>query len=250
VLGLLVIVAIAALLAVVALATWAIVARGTRLRFERRLEAAARELDELMRAISERLAWTMERLLEIRNESGAGFGSSLNLDDVLHGLATEAAARTHAQASAVRITGPEETITVASHGGGSVSPLLETTLRPPDHRPFRALTVNWTFPAALDGEPESFRSALIVPIVEDGRETGALAAYARAPAAFRPEHARALEALVTEAVVAIGSARRFAVLERVALGRVRETDDDGEPPDVGGHMPARFGSPYTSRTTD
>ena len=122
VLGLLAIVAIAVSLAAVALATWAIVARGTRMRFERRLVAAARELDELMRAISERLARAMERLLEIRSESGAGFGWSLNLDEVLHGLATEAAARTHAQASAVRISGPKETITVASHGGGSRRP--------------------------------------------------------------------------------------------------------------------------------
>jgi GAF domain-containing protein len=250
VLALLVSAAVALSVAVITLASWATLVRRSRVRSERRLEAVARQLDELMRAISDRIGRALERLAGVREQSGAGFGLSLNLAEVLQGLATEAAVRTDAQAAAVRISGPEDATVVASHGGGSVSPLLETTLRPPDRRPFRALTVNWTFPAALDGEPESFRSALVVPIVEDGHETGGLAAYARAPAAFRPEHARTLEALVTEASVAIGSARRFAVLERLALGRREETSEHDEPPGAGGDDPARSGSATISRTAD
>jgi len=51
-----------------------------------------------------------------------------------------------------------------------------------------------------------------VPVVEAGVETGAIAGYARKPAAFRPEHARALETLAAEAADGISTARRFTAL--------------------------------------
>src|SRR5438093_998463 len=83
-----------------------------------------------------------------------------------------------------------------------------------------SLTVNWTFPPALESEPDAFRSALVVPVVENGRETGAIAGYAREPAAFLPEHARALEILALEAAEGISTARRFTAMKlRAVRGR-------------------------------
>jgi diguanylate cyclase (GGDEF)-like protein len=106
---------------------------------------------------------------------------------------------------------------IASFGTGDGAALLEASLGPPDSRPFRALTLNWNYPPALEGEEVAYRSGLVVPIVEDGVETGALAAYARGAAAFRPEHARALQALADDAAPGISNARRFAEAELRAV---------------------------------
>jgi len=92
--------------------------------------------------------------------------------------------------------------------------MLAVVHGPPDARPFRALAMNWTYGPALEGEAETaFRSALVVPIVEDGLESGALAVYARAAGAFLPEHVQALGALADEAATGIVNARRFAEVE-------------------------------------
>jgi len=68
--------------------------------------------------------------------------------------------------------------------------------------------------------PETVRevlSGLVVPIMEDGQETGALATYARGTAAFGPEHARALQALAEGAAHGIANARRFGEAELRAV---------------------------------
>ena len=65
-----------------------------------------------------------------------------------------------------------------------------------------------------EAEGDSFTSALVVPIVEAGVETGTLAAYAPEAGSFGAEHVRALEALAEDAVPAIASARRFAEAQR------------------------------------
>ena len=105
---------------------------------------------------------------------------------------------------------------IASFGTGDGGALLEAVLGPPDGRPYRAVTMSWTYPPSLEGEEVAYRSALIVPISEDGVDTGALVAYARA-SAFRPEHARALEALAQDAASGITNARRFAEAELRAV---------------------------------
>jgi diguanylate cyclase (GGDEF)-like protein len=106
---------------------------------------------------------------------------------------------------------------MASFGTGDGGALLEAALGPPDGRPYRALTLNWSYPPSLEGDEVAYRSALIVPIVEDGLDTGAVVAYGRGAAAFRPEHARALEALAQDAAVGITNARRFAEAELRAV---------------------------------
>lgn len=212
---------------------WMLVSRQASARFERRFEDLLQLLDEHLHAISRRLERAVERSADAR-ESGVGdLGLTFDLDDLLGRLAAEAAARTGAEAAAARVRGPGDARAAASFGAEDVATLLEAALRPPDRRPFRALTVNWTFPPTLDGEATTFRSALLVPIMEDGRETGAVAAYARSPSAFRPEHARALEALAEEAAPAITSARRFAEIELRALAR-RAIEEPGPPVRDGG----------------
>ena len=56
--------------------------------------------------------------------------------------------------------------------------------------PFRAVTINWSYRPGDAGSTDPITSALVVPIVEDGRETGTISAYAPASAAFGPEHVR------------------------------------------------------------
>jgi diguanylate cyclase (GGDEF)-like protein len=80
--------------------------------------------------------------------------------------------------------------------------------------PFRAVTINWTYRPGAAGETDPFASALVVPIVEAGIETGTLAAYAPEAGVFGAEHVRALETLAEEVVPAIASARRFEEAQR------------------------------------
>jgi GAF domain-containing protein len=208
--------AVIAVLAVTAVAcSSALFVHRSRSRSRRRLEKLVRELDLALGAIVRTLEGALQRA-----EGGPGtsrdLGLTLDLDDMLMRIAREAATRTGAEAAAVRVRGPADEPAVASFGDESVAALLETTVRPGQGRPFRAVTINWTFPPVLETEAaeQPFRSALVVPLVEDGVETGAIAGYATEPSAFRPEHARALEALAAEAAEGVATARRFTAFRR------------------------------------
>jgi GAF domain-containing protein len=184
--------------------------RRDRLRSRRRLARVVGELDASLGAIGRTLEAALQRI-EHRPERGRHeLALTIDLDEMLVQLAREAAARTGAEAAAVRVRGPADEPTIGSFGTREAAALLETTLRSAAGRPFRAVTINWTFPPEVEPEIEPFRSALVVPLVEDGVETGAIAGYATEPAAFRPEHARALEALAAEAAESVATARRFA----------------------------------------
>ncbi|MBM2821741.1 MAG: hypothetical protein HW413_487 [Thermoleophilia bacterium] len=209
------VVAAAAVAAVLVVAV--VLARFTSARSQRRFETVVGQLDLHMEAISLNLQRAVERSDEARERGLGDLGLTLDLRELLQRLAEEAATRTGAQAATVRVRGPADMPAIASFGTGDGAALLEATLGPPDSRPFRALTLNWTYPPALEGEEVAYRSGLVVPIVEDGVETGALAAYARGAAAFRPEHARALQALADDAAPGIANARRFAEAELRAV---------------------------------
>jgi GAF domain-containing protein len=217
-----VIVAIAASLAAGIVAASTVINRRARLQSRRRLETVIQELDEGLGGIAAALARALERSEKGVEARGAGLGLTLDLDELLLSLAKEAPARAGAQAAAVRVSGPGDAPAVGYFGAEEAAQLLEATLRPPDRRPFRALTINWSFPTSLDAEPDTFRSALVVPVVEDGLETGAIAAYARESAAFRPEHTRALETLAVEAAEGIATARRFTAMKLRAANSRRE----------------------------
>lgn len=210
--------AVVATAAAVAILVVAVIAvRWSGARSQRRFEAVVGQLDHHMEAISQNLQRAVERSDDARGRGLGDLGLSLDLTELLQRLAEEAATRTGAQAATVRVRGPAQMPAIASFGTGDGAALLETALGPPDARPFQALTLNWTYPPALEGEDVAYRSGLVVPIVEDGVETGALAAYARGAAAFRPEHARALQALAEDAAPGISNARRFAEAELRAV---------------------------------
>ena len=208
---------VAAVVAVAALGALVLAVRWSSARSQRRFDSVVRQLDHHMEAISRNLERAVERSEETRRQGPGELGLTLDLGELLHGLVEEASRRTGAQAATVRVRGAAGLPAVASFGTSDGGELLEAALGPPDGRPFRAVTLNWAYPASLEGEDVSFRSALVVPIVEDGIETGALAAFARGTAAFGPEHARALEALAEDAAPGITNARRFAEAELRAV---------------------------------
>jgi len=208
---------IAAGVAVAALAALFGIVRWSSSRSQRRFESVVRQIDQHMQAISLNLERAVERSEETSRHGIGVLGLTLDLGELLRQLVEEAARRTGAQAATVRVRGPAGLPAVASFGTGNGAELLEATLMPPDGRPFRAVTLNWAYPPSLGEEDVPFRSALIVPIAEDGAEIGALATYARGTAAFSPEHARALEALALDAAPSIANARRFSEAELRAL---------------------------------
>jgi diguanylate cyclase (GGDEF)-like protein len=209
--------AIAAAAAAVVLVAALIAVRWASARSERRFEAVVGQLDEHMEAISKNLQSAVERSQDVLEKGVSELSLTLDLGELLRHVAAQAAERTGAAAAAVRVHGPGDAISTGSHGGEDGAALLDATLEPPDARPFRALTLNWSYDVALEGESSAYRTALVVPILEGGVQTGAIAAYRRSTSAFRPEHARALESLAQEAAPGIGNARRFAEAELRAV---------------------------------
>ena len=188
-----------------------------RARSQRRLAPTRARIDEHLGAIAE----TLDRVAELAAATTVRQPDevvlSLDLDKLLEQLVSEAARVTGAQAVAARVEGPGGAPVVASFGTSDGAALLETALGPPDARPFRALTINWTYGPASEDEEGGFSSALVVPVVEEGTAIGALVAYAGATGAFEPEHLRALRALADQAAPGIASARRFAELGQRSL---------------------------------
>ena len=208
---------VAAVTAVAVIAAVGVAVRWTATRSQRRFATVVSQLDMHMEAISLNLERAVERSEDTRRYGADELGLTLDLGELLRRLVEEAARLTGAQAATVRVQGPADLAAIASFGTGDGAMLLESVLGPPDGRPFRALTLNWAYPPALEGEEAAFRSGLVVPILEEGIETGALAAYAKGTAAFGPEHARALQALAESAAQGIANARRFGEAELRAV---------------------------------
>jgi diguanylate cyclase (GGDEF)-like protein len=194
-------------------------ARFRRGRARRRLDPTLARIDEHVHAISATLEHVA--LLAASRAPAAPRREELELildfDGLLEQLVAQASALTGAQAVAVRVAGPGGAPVVASFGTNDGAALLETALGPPDARPFRALTINWTYGPAAEDDAEAYSSALVVPVVEDGVTTGALVAYAGPSGSFESEHLQALRALADEAAAGIANARRFTELDRRSL---------------------------------
>jgi diguanylate cyclase (GGDEF)-like protein len=208
---------VAAALAVAVLVAVVIAVRLASARSERRLEAVLAQLDDHMGTISANLEWAVERSQVVRAAGVGDLGLTLDLTDLLERLAAEAATRTGAQAAAVRVRGPAGASASASFGIERGAALLEAALGPPDARPFRSLTLGWSYGPGFEAEAGPYRSALVVPVLEEGTETGAIAVFAQASAAFGPGHAQALELLANEAASGLANARRFAEAELRAV---------------------------------
>ncbi|GIU95628.1 MAG: hypothetical protein KatS3mg012_2085 [Gaiellaceae bacterium] len=209
--------ALAAALAAVLVAGIVLIAwRRATARTERWFELALGELDAHMGAISRHLERALERAEGVRGRKELDLALTLDLEELLRRLAAEARARIGADAAAVRVRGAGDDIASASVGADGGERLLEAALAAPQSPPFRALSLAWSY-APGEGAEGAFRSGLVVPLVEDGIETGALVAYGRQAGAFHQDHAQALETLAADVAPGLANARRFAEAERRAV---------------------------------
>jgi diguanylate cyclase (GGDEF)-like protein len=194
---------------VLAIVVLLLVARHRWTGSDARFEAVLEQLDLHMTSIATSLERVVERSAAARERGVDELELTIDFRALLRRLAIEAATRTGADAAAVHIRGPGGTPMAGSFGADERADRLEAPLA---HTagPFRAVTINWTRRPGEEGERDPFTSALVVPVVEAGVETGTLAAYAPEAGSFGAEHVRALEALAEEAVPAIASARRYA----------------------------------------
>jgi GAF domain-containing protein len=230
--GMVIAIVAAAAAAVVAAAALFVFARRSRARERALLQDAVRELDDSLGGMARRLEESLQRSQVARGSRGE-VGLSLDLDEMLLQIAREAATRTGADAAAVRVLGTADEPAVACVGARDAAALLETTVPPIEDGRARAVTMDLTLLPTLDADAEPYRSALVVPVLEDGVETGAIAGYASEAEAFRPEHAKALEELAAEAADGISTARRFTAFRRrtgsqrpaTALARPSATHD-------------------------
>lgn len=205
--------AISACVAILALALALLAARALRARSNRRFEAVLGKLDEHLAGISRSLERVVERAEGVRARSVDDLGLTVDFDDLLRRVAVEAATRTGAGGASVQVVGPEGEPRGAEFGTVSNARAIDAPLARATG-PFRAVTINWSYRPGPPDTSDPVASALVVPIVEDGRETGTIAAYAPESGQFGPEHIQALEALAEEAGPGLAAARGFAAAQR------------------------------------
>ena len=181
--------------------------RESQLQLERALDRVSGHLE----AISASVEQAVGRMVDARD--GRTQPLTLDFDELVDELVSEAAARTGADAVVLRAEGPGGRPVVASYGSGVASELVEQTLGSADARPFRAATIDWTYSAAGEPDDERFHSALVAPLGSRAGVPGTLVAYATAPQAFRPEHTSALNELLADVATGLANARRFADVE-------------------------------------
>lgn len=201
----------AALTALIAYA-WSLRARR---RLERAVAHALRAVDGHARLVTETLERGIRRAAEARARGVSGLELSLDLEELASRAAAETAAAVGAPAAAVRVEGLEGSSVVGAFGQNEAKSILERIPVPPDAQPFRALTVSWGPSAAADAAGR-YRSALVVPILEDGARSGLVAACAPEADAFGGEHVDALERLARDVATALPTCRRFARIARHA----------------------------------
>jgi diguanylate cyclase (GGDEF)-like protein len=215
--GVIVITLAAGSAAVLGAASAMVATRLSRARSERRLEPVRERIDEHVAAIGAALDRVAERIADAGARRRDELDLTLDLDALLEQVVVRAAALTGAQAVAIRVQGAAGEPVVSSFGTSDGAGLLETALGPPDERPFRALTINWTYGPAAEEAEDAYSSALVVPVVEAGVPTGALVAYAGRSSSFQSEDLSALRELADDAAPQIANARRFAELGRRSL---------------------------------
>ena len=203
------VVAACAVLAACVLAALAV--RRSRRESERTLDLVFERLSSHLDAISTSVEQAVVRMVDAQRERLQPL--SLDFDALVDALIAEAAARTGADAVVLRVEGPGGRPVLASLGAGTESELAERTFAPPDARPFRAATIDWTYSASGEPDDEGFRSALVAPLVPSTGIPGTLVAYSSAAHAFRTEHASALHGLIAEFATGLANARRFAEVE-------------------------------------
>ena len=121
-----------------------VLVRHLQVRTERQTETVLSSVDGHLEAISASVAQAVDRVLDARS-ARPQLLPTLDFDALVESLLAEAAARTGADAVVLRVKGPGGEPVVASFGADIGGELLERSFGPPDARPFRAATVDWTY---------------------------------------------------------------------------------------------------------
>jgi diguanylate cyclase (GGDEF)-like protein len=186
--------------------------RRARRESERRLELVLVRIDSHLDAISASVVQAIDRVVNAQADAGPAV-LTLDFDALVDALVAEVAAHTGADAVVFRGEGPGGRPVVASLGPGVDTELLERAFAPPDARPFRAATIDWTYSPAGEPNDELFHSALVAPLGSSAGIPGTLVAYSTAPDAFGPEHTREVHELLAGFATGLQNARRFAEVE-------------------------------------
>lgn len=209
-------VALVAVLAATLVAALAVtVALRAKALRERGFEDVLAALDEHVESVSTTLERAIERAAAARASGVSRVDLTLRVEDLVAHAAAEVARLANAPVAAVRVEGPHGDAVVAASGPADARALLERIPLPPDAKPFRALTVAWAHglgPKAEKGAP-GFRSALVVPIVEEAASSGILVAFATEVDAFGPDRVEALERLARDVARSLESSHRLARME-------------------------------------
>ena len=206
------VIAVVAACAVLAAGVLAVLAvHRSRRESERKLELVFERVSSHLEAISTSVEQAVARMVDAQRERSQPL--SLDFDALVDALVAEAAARTGADAVVLRVEGPGGRLVLASLGAGTESELAERAFAPPDARPFRAATIDWTYSASGEADDEGFRSAIVAPLAPSTGIPGTLVAYSSTSHAFRTEHTSALHGLVAEFGTGLANARRFADVE-------------------------------------
>jgi len=183
----------------------------SRRESERKLEIVFERVSGHLEALSTSVEQAVARMVDAQRERSQPL--SLDFDALVDALVAEAAVRTGADAVVLRVEGPGGRLVLASLGAGTESELAERAFAPPDARPFRAATIDWTYSASGEADDEGFRSAIVAPLAPSTGIPGTLVAYSSTSHAFRAEHTSALHGLVAEFGTGLANARRFADVE-------------------------------------
>lgn len=210
-----VIAVIAAGAAIVLVVAVAVAARRAEARSEKRLTAVLGQLDRHLESLSGNLLAVVERS-ENAGARESELGLTLDLQEVVDRVTTEAATRTGSDAAAALVPGPADDPVTASFGATGGAGLLAGSLLPPDGRPIRTARLAWSYGHLADDDG-AFHAGLVVPVGDAEGDQGALAVYSRSVGALGEDEAAALERLAFEAAPAIANARRFAEAELLAL---------------------------------
>jgi diguanylate cyclase (GGDEF)-like protein len=203
---------VAACAVVLACGLTLLVVRRSRAASERRLKAVLAKIDGHLEAISSSVVQSIDRVVAARSEQPEP-ALTLDFDALVDSLVAEVAVRTGADAVVLRLEGPGGRPLVATLGAGTDTELSERAVSPPDARPFRAATIDWTYSPTGEPDDELFHSALVAPLVAPAGAAGTLVAYATAADAFAPEHTVAVHELLARYGPALRNARRFADVE-------------------------------------
>jgi diguanylate cyclase (GGDEF)-like protein len=203
---------VAACAVVLACGLTLLVLRRSRAASERRLKAALVKIDGHLEAISSSVVQSIDRVVAARSEQPEPT-LTLDFDALVDSLVAEVAVRTGADAVVLRLEGPGGRPLVATLGAGTDTELSERAVSPPDARPFRAATIDWTYSPTGEPDDELFHSALVAPLVAPAGAAGTLVAYATGADAFAPEHTVAVHELLARYGPALRNARRFADVE-------------------------------------